>query len=136
MQDRPTKQELLQIIEAFLRAEIMPVTAGRNRFHLLVATNLLTTLQRELDLEDEQATAELEGLKSLLGKALPPAPSGSGSRNQQLRAAKVRLCEDIRSGAFSAPEARRSLFRHLRATLEDQLAVANPDFLRRVQGRD
>ncbi len=136
MQDRPTKQELLRIIETFLRAEIMPVTAGRDRFHLLVATNLLSILQRELDLEEEQATAELGRLKSLLGGALPPAPPGSGSRTQQLRAAKVGLCEEIRSGAFSAPEARRSLCRHLRATLEDQLAVANPDFLRRVQSRD
>ncbi len=136
MQDRPTKQELLRIIETFLRAEIMPVTAGRDRFHLLVATNLLAMLQRELDLEEEQATAELEGLKSLLGGELPPAPSGSGSRSHQLRAAKVRLCEEIRSGAFSAPEARRSLFRHLRATLKDQLAVANPGMLRRVQSQD
>ena len=113
-----------------------PPSRGRGRFHLLVATNLIAILQRELDLEEGQAAAELAGLNALLGGALPPVPSGSGGETRQLREAKARLCEEIRRGAFREPEARRSLFRHLRATLEDQLAVANPGFLGRVRSRD
>ena len=133
MQDRPTKQELLEMVERFLRSDLLSCTDGRVRFHVLVAINLLATVQNELKLEQAHLTAEASGLAGLLAE-LAPAPESAGNKLLEfVRRGNQRLCEDIQNGAFAAPQPRAALYRHLRATLEDKLAAANPRILARMK---
>jgi len=116
-----------------MRSDVLSSTEGRVRYHALVASNLLAIVQRELDLEPAHLTAEAKGLASLLAE-LSPAPESAGEKlSEFVRRGNERLCEDIRKGAFAAPQPRARLIRHLRATLQDKLATANPQFLARVQ---
>jgi Domain of unknown function (DUF6285) len=132
MQDRPTRQELLQAVERFLRTDVLPGTDGRVRFHTLVAMNLLSIVKDELRLEQAHLAAEARGLASLLAQPAPDAGAGSALLDR-VRIGNERLCERIREGGFAEPQSRAALVRHLRAMLEDKLAVANPRVLARMQ---
>lgn len=129
MQDRPTKQELLEMVERFLRSEVLLHTEGRVRFHVLVAMNLLAIVQKELELEDAHLNAEANGLARLLAEPAPAPESAVSKLLEFVRRGNERLCQDIRKGAFAALRPRAALYRHLRATLEDKLAAANPRVL-------
>jgi len=141
MQDRPTADELLAAIAAFLRADVLPGTPGRLRFHLRVATNLLAVLRRELEAEPAARRREWAGLHALEGLSLdgpPPGPDDPPPPPESLRGANERLCAAIREGAYDAdaPEGaarRTALLAHLRAVVTDKLRIANPAFLERVQ---
>lgn len=133
MQDRPTKQELLEVVARFLRSDVLAHTEGRVRFHVLVATNLLDIVRKELELEEGHLVAEARGLASLLAEP-PPVPECVGNKLlEDVRGGNERLCQQIRNGAFTDAESRAELYRHLRATLEDKLAAANPRVLARMK---
>lgn len=128
MQDRPDKDELLGVIEAFLREDVLPASAGRVRYHLLVALSLLGILRRELSAEPHALQREWDGLRAL-GVAGPgPEPNAAA-----VHTANERLCADIRAGTYDAGAERATLLAHLRRVVTDKLGVANPDFLARVQ---
>jgi Domain of unknown function (DUF6285) len=127
MQDRPTPEELLAAVQAFLRADVLPESGGRVRYHLLVALNLLEIVRRELALEPSHLRRERDGLRAL-GLAGP----GAADDDAAVRHANERLSAAIRTGAYDADPARARLLAHLRAVLEDKLRVANPAFLERV----
>jgi hypothetical protein len=129
MQDRPTKEELLAMVESFLRTDVLALTEGRVRFHLLVAMNLLSIVQKELELEEEQLAAEGRGLAELLAEPAPPAEAGGRELDRHVLHGNERLCGEIQAGAFADPERRTALYSHLRAALEDKLAAANPRLL-------
>jgi Domain of unknown function (DUF6285) len=130
MQHRPSPAELLAAVQAFLRADVLPESGGRVRFHLLVALNLLEILRRELALEPGHLRRERDGLAAL-GLAAPDAADDDAA----VREANGRLCAAIRAGDYDPQPARARLLAHLRAVLEDQLRVANPAFLERVTER-
>jgi hypothetical protein len=98
-------------VREFLEAEVLPVTEGRVRFHVRVATNVVAMVARELVLGPDQAAAHAARLEHL------------GVHSD------AELAASIRSGALDAraDEVRAAV----RATVRDKLAVANPGYLGR-----
>ena len=142
MQDRPTRQELLEVIAGFLRADLLPEAQGRVRYHLLVALNLLEILSREELLGEPLLEKERQSLAHLPGEAGRGA-SGKGEETVQgerlrgwVRQATESLCREIRDGVYDGGASRQALLRHLRAVAEAKLEVANPQFLERVRRED
>ncbi len=131
MQDRPTALELLDAVQRFLEEEIVPDTQGRRSFLARVAANAVRIVAREIRADEEQARREWEGLDSLLGPTAPP-PSLADTK-QAIRARTAALCEKIREGAADEGEWRSSVLAHVRGTVHDKLAVADPGLLERSE---
>jgi hypothetical protein len=127
MQDRPTADELLEAIEAFLR-ERSAVEADRvMRFQFLVAANSLAILRREWESEETFLDAEWAGLNRLLGHAARP-----DSLRELRRAVGERndaLCDQITQGRFDAPAAEESLLDHFMETVTNKVRIASPGAL-------
>jgi hypothetical protein len=127
MQHRPDKATLLDAVVQFLAAEVHPTVADKAlAFRVLIAANLCAVVAAELRAEDDHDAAELTRLRALL----PDVDAGPGAhapRRSETHAALLALnralCERIRAGA-TGPD----VWRHVRATLREQLAVANPRF--------
>lgn len=127
MQDRPTYDELLAFLERFLDDEIVPNSEGARRFHARVAANVVRTVRRELEREDEHLAAEWAGLDELLGaKERPP---GRTALREAIRARNEELCERIRAGEADGGPFRRVVVSHVRKTVRDKLLVSNPRWL-------
>ncbi|HSW26505.1 MAG TPA: DUF6285 domain-containing protein [Burkholderiaceae bacterium] len=68
MQDRPTPQELLEAVAAFLRDHVVPGTAsGQVAFHARVAANALDIVRRQMALAPAAHQREHAALTKLLG---------------------------------------------------------------------
>src|SRR5574341_1404952 len=132
MQDRPTYDELLAAIEAFLDEEIVPNLEGSRGFHARVAANAIHTIRRELEAEDEQLDAEWRGLDEVLGNAEQPA--GRAALREALHARNVELCERIRRGAADEGMYSEQVMEHVRRTVRGKLVVTNPGLLERSSG--
>jgi len=128
MQDRPTYSELLAAVQHFLEAEVVEALDGPRKFHARVAANVLAIVRRELQSEDAQLHAEWERLGRLLGH-VEPAPTERALLYAQLRQRTGELCERIRRGDADAGAWREAVWAHVRQTVVDKLAVANPKYL-------
>jgi hypothetical protein len=127
MQDRPTAAELLDAVRGFIESDLIPNLEGRRQFHARVAANVLAIVGREIASESEQIAAEWQRLDALLGPAeLPP---GRETALRALGARNEALCERIRAGDADEGEFKAALLRHVRLTVEEKLAVANPKLL-------
>jgi len=124
MQDRPTIAELLDAVRGFLESDVVGALEGTAKFHARVAVNVLAIAGRELDLEPAQLAAEWQRLDALLGPA--PQPGDPAALRERLRGRTEELCERIRSGAADDGPFRAAVFEHVRATVREKLAVANP----------
>jgi NTP pyrophosphatase (non-canonical NTP hydrolase) len=109
--DRPSATELLEAVREFLRDDVEPELAGRLRYLLKVATNVLAIVERELELGPEQAARHTERLRRL----------GFESDAELARA--------IRSGELD--DRLGLLETELKDMVADKLAVARPDHNRR-----
>jgi hypothetical protein len=127
MQDRPTREELIDAVRGFLETEIIPALDGTLKFHARVAANVLAIVSRELALEGEQLDAEWRRLDALLGSA--PRPAGLGEAKEDLVARNAELCRRIREAGPGDESARRGWLDHVRETVREKLAVANPKML-------
>ena len=128
MHDRPTALELLDAVRQFLDADVVPALEGTKKFHARVAANVLAIVSRELQTEAEQLHAEWQRLHELLGDdAAEPRDRDALKRTN--RDATAQLCERIRSGAADGGPWRAAVLTHVRQTVRDKLAVANPKFL-------
>jgi hypothetical protein len=132
MQDRPSREELLEGIVRFLESDLVPVLEEPLRFHTRVAANLLRIVARETTLEEAQLKREAQGLRRLLGA---PDPAGEVS-GDPLREEVVRLnrelCRQIRDGRAGAGPRNREILEHLRETVIGKLEIANPVFIRQA----
>lgn len=117
MQDLPTVAELVEAVREFLDAEIFPAVEGRKHFHTRVAVNVLAIVQREL----EHGPAADARERARLGTLMPDADGSLAELNLELAA---RIRED------TLGVGRRELLEHLRATVRDKLAIANPKYAR------
>jgi Domain of unknown function (DUF6285) len=126
MQDRPTVLELLAAVRGFLEDDLGPVLEGRRRFHALVAANVLRIAERELDGEEEQLGRQWERLAALFGVDAPEPPRATSALRAAVRELETRLAERIRSGDADAGEFAERVRAHVRATVVEKLAVANP----------
>ncbi|MBQ0719550.1 MAG: hypothetical protein KBT88_06215 [Gammaproteobacteria bacterium] len=120
-QDRASAEELLGGVEAFLRKDVLPQLSGASIYKCRVAANILSIVQRELAKGEQANSAELEGLQALLGR------QGEGSSEAALLDdLNGELCAGIRSGKLD--EQRDVVMSHVRSTLQDKLAIANPKY--------
>src|SRR5262249_17829987 len=127
MQDRPAYNELLAAVQHFLETDVVPALEGPKKFHARVAANILAIVQRELHSAHSQLRAEWDRLDTLLGPEA--APNDDPALRAQLRARTEELCERIRRGDADDPSWGPTLIAHVRQTVIDKLAVANPKYL-------
>ena len=124
MQDKPSATELLEALEAFLREEVAPRVEGGLRFRALVGANVAGIVAREIALGPAQDRAQLGRLAALLGKDLPVA--GSEDAAGQVREWSFELCRRIEAGEADSGPWREAVLAHLRASVNEKLAVDHP----------
>ncbi len=116
--------ELLDAVRGFLERDVVEALDGTAKFHARVAVNVLAIVVRELELEPAQLVEEWQRMDDLLGSAeLPPS---SEPRREALRARTEALCARIRRGDADAGAFREAVLAHVRATVREKLAIANP----------
>jgi hypothetical protein len=129
VQDRPTALELLAAVRSFLEDDLVPGLEGRRRFHALVAANVLGIVEREVAGEEAQLASHWDRLASLFALDPTARPQGLGALRAAVRDLETRLADDIRAGLGDDPARRRAVRDHVRATVREKLAVANPRFV-------
>ena len=127
MQDHPTYSDLLDAVRHFLETDVVPALEGPKKFHARVAANVLAIVRRELQSEDVQLSAEWVRLDALLGTE--PLPAERAARRQRLAERTEALCARIREGDADNEPWRAAVLAHVRQTVIDKLAVANPKYL-------
>jgi len=123
MQDRPSAIELLDAVRGFLEKDVVGALDGTAKFHARVAANVLAILARELALEPAQLGAEWQRLDAVLGAK--PMPAADVLRDA-VRARTEALCARIRAGDADSGPFRTATLDHVRATVREKLAIANP----------
>ena len=112
--DMPRLEELVGATRDFLRGQVRDETAGRTRFHALVAGNALDIVYRDLHLGVEHRRREHDRLRRLL--------DADGS----LLELRWKLVHAIREGRIPLDDLR--LHEHLRATVVNQIAIDQPKY--------
>jgi Domain of unknown function (DUF6285) len=133
MYDHPSAAELIAAARMQLEQQVIPsIAEPRLRFQTLVAANVLAIVERELATGQTHMAAAWQRAADLHGDTIDQPAS------EALHAAVVtqaqRLCADIRAGAYDDQPRSRALLAHLRRTAEEELLIANPRFLERMQG--
>jgi|GEM_PF-65254 len=142
MQDRPTAPELIAAVREFLQNEMLPAIGDqRLRFRTLVASNVLSIVERELAHEEVLLRDEWARLVALDDTAAAPAqlPTGLAELRDDVRARTAALCVAIRAGAADEGPWRAAVFAHVQRSVAEKLLVNNPkylDKLKRSQTRD
>lgn len=127
MADRPTKGELLEAVRRFIADELMPELDGVRRFHARVAANALGIVAREIELEGTQLPARYRRLVELLERD-PAPPAELPALSAEVEALEQELAASIRRGEADHGPRREAVLRHLRETVRERLAIANPDY--------
>ncbi len=112
--DMPRLEELVGATRDFLHGPVRDETAGRTRFHALVAGNALDIAYRDLHFGAEHRRREHERLRRLL--------NAEGS----LLDLRWKLVHAIRDDALALDDTR--LHEHLRATVVNQIAIDQPKY--------
>jgi Domain of unknown function (DUF6285) len=128
MQDRPSVLELLAAVRGFLEDDLVPSLEGRRRFHALVAANVLAVVERELGGEEEQLARQWDRLAALFALDATARPRALSALRTAVRELETRLAERIRAGDFDDGDTAARVRGHVRATVLEKLAVANPRF--------
>jgi hypothetical protein len=122
--DKPTSIELLEALSVFLREEVAPRLDGGMRFKAIVGANVAGIVAREIALGPGQDRAQLARLAALLGEeAECISPDATA---EQVRAWSFELCRRIDAGDADEGPWRKQLLAHLRACVDEKLAVDNP----------
>lgn len=130
MQDRPTANELLDAVAQFLGQEVTPaVHDPRLRFGLLIATNVLHIVGREVAAGEEPLIVEWKSLHELLGRPIPPTPPSGRELRATIEGLNRELCQRIRAGEADEGEWGTAVLAHTWATVVGKLRLANPTYL-------
>ena len=127
MQDRATAIELLDAISRFLRNQSGQQQDRWLRFQLLVASNSLAIVQRELEQEEGNLRQEWPLLDALLSQEA--MPETLGELEAAYRQRQEELCERIRAGHFDAAEDERELVRYLVLETANRVRITAPQEL-------
>ena len=136
MHDRPTAVELVNAVRQYLESELLPtLTDQRLKFQTLIAANVLSIAERELQGQDAELADEFAFYADLLKLDGPPQPT---ELRAAVRTANERLCEQIRRGEYDDSGCFEWLAHQLRRFVELKLQTANPKYLAAtaVQNRD
>jgi hypothetical protein len=111
--DLPTVAELVAAVRDWIAIDLAEATMAPNRFHLRVAANTLSIVERELQLADEHAAAHARRLEQL-----------GVADDAELAAA-------IRTGRidYRDPALRDLVW----SSVRDKLDVANPRYVERAR---
>ena len=145
MQDRPTATELLEALASFLGEELAGKVEGGLRFKVLVAANVAGIVARELRLGHDQDRAQLSRLAALRKATADPEDASSGPEDApsdpahapsdpaggddtaaRVRALSEELCRRIDAGEADDGPFRAAVLAHLKACVDEKLAVDNP----------
>lgn len=139
-QDEPQGAALLDAVARFLLAEVHPLLGGDDRhkgvaFRVLIAANLATIVAAELRGGEARDRGELQRLAALLpdeAAALgvstgEPAGATRAADRAALAGLNQALAQALRAGTLG-PERLPQVMAHLRQTLREDLAIANPRF--------
>lgn len=132
MQDRPTADELLAAVQAFLESDVLPELRGRKQFLARVAANVLAIVRREFAEEEEALRSEWQRLAELYPSA-GPEPRTLGELRRAVRALTQALCEEIRTAPRLDNPRAQSLWQHVWRTVNDKLRISNPSLLQRLE---
>ena len=130
MQDRATATELLDAISRFLRTQSGKQQDRWLRFQLLVASNSLAIVQRELELEEGHLREEWQLLDGLMSPE--PAPIEMRELQNAYRKRQEALCGRIRAGEFDGAEDERELVRYLVLETTNRVRITAPQELERA----
>jgi Domain of unknown function (DUF6285) len=112
--NRPTSAELLEAVQKFLKAEVLPALSGSSKYHVQVALTALGVVGRELAGADQLDRAERARLADLL--------NAGGSREELNRL----LCLTIRERRMTYRDP--ALMEHLRLTTMGKMSIDNPKY--------
>jgi hypothetical protein len=115
MHDAPSAKELIEAVKAFIDKTAAPQLTGHAAFHARVASNVLATVLREMEIRPAAEAAEQARLESLLGVS-----------GESVESLNRRLCEEIRSDRMSLST--EGLLAHLKSTTIAQLSVDQPGY--------
>jgi len=124
MQDRASAVELLDGISRFLRRQSEKQEDRWLRFQLLVASNSLAIVQRELEMEEGFLREEWAMLNDLLEEA--QAPANFAALQEAYRARQHDLGARIRAGEFDDEQAERALVAFLVTETRNRVRITNP----------
>jgi hypothetical protein len=116
MHDAPSTAELVEAVKRFIDDTAAPQLTGHAAFHARVASNVLSTVLRELEQRPDAESSERARLIQLLS-ADPAASLSSLNRT---------LCERIQSGDMDLST--DGLLDHLKTTTIAQLSVDQPHY--------
>jgi hypothetical protein len=112
--NRPTSAELLDAVQKFLKADVLPALSGNSKYQVQVALTALGIVAREMDSADQLDGAERARLDSLLHAA------GSGEELNRL------LSAGIRERRFTYRDT--ALIEHLKLTAMGKMSIDNPKY--------
>jgi hypothetical protein len=128
MQDRPSKEVLLDALSTFLVQQVRPtISDPALSFRVLIAANLAMVVASEIRSEEGQNAAELERLRELLPDVVVACDATLEGSRRAIATLNAALVERLRSGTFDAPAFARATA-HVKQTLLEKLAVNNPRF--------
>jgi hypothetical protein len=129
MQDRPTAVELIAAARQYLESDIIPaLTDARLRFQTLVAANVLSIVERELQSEESDLAIEWTYLAKRLGLGGRRLERLADLR-QAVREANAKLCTGIRAGEFDQRDRFLEIVNETKRSVERKLEIANPRYL-------
>jgi hypothetical protein len=114
MLDAPTPIEILEVVAAMIRDQLVPQLPPDAVFHARVAANAIDLVRRQLQAGDALEAASLERLQQLLGLQ-GDAP-----------ALERELCERIRNGSLTTDSP--GLIDHLMACTLAKMSIDQPNY--------
>lgn len=133
--DQPGKEDLLDAVARFLQQDVLGAVSDPGlAFRLRVAANLVGLVARECRQEEAQADQEFARYRALF-PGQPPFPTELiEHRRNTLRDFQRRLAERLRGEEEEwSDEALAAVAKHLRASLQAELAIVNPRFDTRLE---
>ncbi|MEM7662573.1 MAG: DUF6285 domain-containing protein [Pseudomonadota bacterium] len=116
MHKHPSLKELVEAVKAFIDETAVTELSGHAAFHAKVASNVLSTVVRELELGTDAEAEERARLVQLL-------KSDAGTELDQLNRD---LCSRIRAGDITASTS--GVVDHLKSTAIAQLNIDQPRY--------
>lgn len=116
MHDQPSVAELVQAVKHFIDETAGPNLTGHAAFHARVASNVLSTVLRDLDQRPQSEPAERKRLLELLGD----------EADQTTAALNEMLSTRIKTGKMTPKTP--GLLAHLKATTIAQVEIDQPRY--------
>ena len=134
MQDRPAAGELLAAVRDFLQQEILPTLSDhRLKFRTLIAANVLTVVEREVQSEEAGMREALSHIRALDPSTPEAELTGLAESRAALAEGMRALCMRIRAGEADSGAWGDAVHAFARWSVEEKLRVSNPRYLATLQ---